>query len=309
MLHRLIIPATFILLWSSAFIATKYGVLYAPPLAILAVRMVLVVVLLGSWLIWREGVGIFTTLAMRSVCGQLLVGVLIHLCYLGGVFLAIDHGMGVGLAALIVGLQPILTAWLAAWLFKEPLTAVAVVGLLLGLIGLYIVVDSRFDVAQAGFSGAGLVAIIVALLGISSATLLQKQIGQNGMMLLNAWFQYLAAAVGFLCISLATETWVFDWQLPLFGALAWMVFAISLGAMPLLMLMIQAGEATRVASLFYLVTPVTALLAWLFFDERLALNSWLGMGLVVIGVALVVAPKEQWRTLSSLFSSKFKKGC
>lgn len=299
-LHRLVIPSLFILLWSSAFIATKYGVQYAPPLAVLAMRMMLVVVFLGSWLIWRNGLGIFRSLSAAGVSGQLLVGLLIHVCYLGGVFIAIDRGMDVGVAALIVGLQPILTAWLAAWLFREPLTLVSVSGLILGLAGLYIVVDSRFGVGTDNLSVSGLVAIVVALLGISSATLLQKKLGQQGMMLLNTWVQYTAAASGFLVISLLFEDWVINWQMSLFVALGWMVFAISLGAIPLLMLMIRAGEATRVASLFYLVTPVTALLAWWFFDERLSLASWLGMGLVVIGVAMVVTPKQRWTELGRM---------
>lgn len=290
-LHRFIIPSAFILLWSSAFIATKYGVLYAPPLAILAVRMVLVVIFLGGWLLWRHGVSAFGAMSLTAAGGQMLVGLLIHVCYLGGVFFAIDRGMDVGVAALIVGLQPILTAWLAAWLFREQLTLVAIIGLCLGLVGLYVVVESRFGVGAQEISTAGTAAIVIALAGISSATLLQKRLGQQGLMLMNTWVQYVAAALGFLSVSLLTETWNFDLQLPLFVALGWMVFAISLGAIPLLMLMIRAGEATRVSSLFYLVTPVTALLAWLFFDEQLSLASWLGMGLVVIGVALVVTPK------------------
>jgi len=301
-LHRFIIPGIFILLWSSAFIATKFATNHAPPLAILAVRMVIVVMLLGSWLLLRHGIAVFLSVGYRHWGIQGLVGLMIHCCYLGGVFFSIDRGMDVGLAALIVGLQPILTAWLAAWMFKERLTVFSVTGLILGMIGLYIVVDSRFGIGSSmAINSAAMTTIVAALLGISLATLLQKKAGQKGLMMFNTWLQYLFASCGFLIVSLATEEWVFNWHYELIGSLAWMVFAISLGAIPLLMLMIKAGEATRVASLFYLVTPITALFAYLIFDEVLSLNSWLGMALVVFGVALVVTPKEQFRFIFARF--------
>ncbi|GGK67637.1 DMT family transporter [Amphritea balenae] len=298
-LHRYIIPALFILLWSSAFISSKYSVDHAPPLAILAVRMSIVVVLLGGWLWWRHGTGLFRSATAIHWCSQAVVGLLIHCCYLGGVFIAIEKGMDVGIAALIVGLQPILTAWLAAWLFKEQLTLFSVTGLLLGMVGLYVVIESRFGLAGVSeMSSASIIAIVMSLVAISIATLLQKRVGQTGLMLFNTWLQYLFAATGFLIVSLSTEQWVFNWNAELVLSLSWMVLAISLGAIPLLMLMIRAGEATRVSSIFYLVTPVTALLAYLFFGEQLSLNAWLGMALVVIGVALVVTPKQYFYRLS-----------
>ena len=299
LLHRFIIPAVFIILWSSAFIATKFATDHGPPLATLAIRMVIVVILLGCWLLMRHGTGVFSSVGVSQWASQGLVGLMIHCCYLGGVFVSIDRGMDVGVAALIVGLQPILTAWLAAWLFKERLTLFSVTGLILGIAGLYVVVDSRFGIAGIdGMDPLATTAIVGSLLGISLATLLQKRVGQQGLMMFNTWLQYLFAATGFLIISLSTEAWIFDWHYEWFGALAWMVMAISLGAIPLLMLMIRAGEATRVASLFYLVTPLTAVLALMVFDEQLSLNAWLGMALVVLGVALVVTPKERFARIA-----------
>ncbi len=289
-LHRLLIPVTFILLWSTAFIATKYGMLHAPPLALLALRMLITVVLLGGWLALREREVLLQQCLDRQSVGQVLVGLLVHGCYLGGVFIAIDRGMDVGFAALVVGLQPIVTALLASGFLGERLNVRVVCGLLAGLVGLAVVVEGRFGLAGELGTLTGWVAIVVALAGISGGTLLQKRVGQQGRLLVNTWIQYCAAALMFLLFSMMTEQWQFSWNLQLALSLAWMVFAISLGAIPLLMIMIRAGEMTRVSSLFYLVTPVTALLACWLFEEQLTVQSGMGMALAVLGVALVVMP-------------------
>lgn len=281
-----VMPWLFVLLWSTGFIGAKYGLPYAEPFTFLSIRFVAIIALLA-------GLG----LAARAPWpkspaqfGHLLVsGTLVHAAYLGGVFAAIHHGLPSGMAALLVGLQPILTALVAGPLFGERITRRQWLGLGLGLAGVGLVLAAR--PAGLGFDGlswAGVGFALVALVGITAGTLYQKRFGQGMDLRTGSAVQYVGALLVLFPAALATETMRVDWSLPFVLALAWLVVVLSFGAITLLMMLIRSGEAARVASLFYLVPPVTAAIAWVLFGETLTTLALAGMALAALGVALVI---------------------
>jgi drug/metabolite transporter (DMT)-like permease len=273
-------PAVFVLLWSSGFIGAKFGLPYAEPLTFLTVRMGAVALLLGLIII-------LTRPAWPSRTGMLhsaVVGVFVHGCYLGGVFVAMDHGLPAGFAALVVSLQPIVTSTLANRLLGERVTLRQWLGLGLGVGGVYLIVHGHTEGGAPLFAWA---AATVALIGMTIGTLYQKRFGGGIEWRTGFLFQYLAAAVLFALAAAGFETLQVRWSLEFVVAVAWLVFGLSLGAIWLLYFLIQHQAAARVVSLFYLTPPFTALMAWLMFDEELSFLALAGMAVCVAGVALV----------------------
>jgi drug/metabolite transporter (DMT)-like permease len=273
-------PAVFVLLWASGFIGAKLGLPYAEPMTFLTVRMTAVVLLLLLLMlltrpVWPSRAGI-----LHSA----VVGLLVHGCYLGGVFVAIDHKLPAGFAALVVSLQPILTSTLANRLFGERVTPLQWLGLALGVAGVYLVVHGH---TEGGAPPLAWVSASVGLIGMTIGTLYQKRFGGGIEWRTGFLIQYLAAAALFALGALATETLKVQWTAEFLIALGWLVFGLSLGAIWLLYFLIRHQAAARVVSLFYLTPPFTALMAWLMFDERLAPLALAGMAVCVAGVALV----------------------
>lgn len=279
-------PALFVLLWSTGFIGAKYGLPYAEPFTFLSIRFVLIISLLVVLALaarapWPR--------QPRQIAHLLVSGTLVHAAYLGGVFAAIHHGLPSAMAALLVGLQPILTALVAGPLFGEEIRVRQWLGLLLGLVGVALVLAARNGgLSVDGLSWAGIAFALVALVGITAGTLYQKRFGQGMDLRSGSAVQYVGALLVLLPVAMTTETMRVDWSLDFVLALLWLVLVLSLGAITLLMMLIRSGEAARVASLFYLVPPVTAGLAWLLFDETLSLIGLAGMALAALGVALVI---------------------
>ncbi|CDK98404.1 conserved membrane protein of unknown function [Magnetospirillum gryphiswaldense MSR-1 v2] len=279
-------PALFVLLWSTGFIGAKYGLPYAEPFTFLSIRFVLIISLLAALALaarapWPR--------QPRQIVHLLVSGTLVHAAYLGGVFAAIHHGLPSGMAALLVGLQPILTALVAGPLFGEEIRVRQWLGLLLGLVGVTLVLAARNGgLSVDGLSWAGIGFALVALLGITAGTLYQKRFGQGMDLRTGSLVQYVGALLVLLPVAMSTETMRVHWSLDFVLALLWLVLVLSLGAITLLMMLIRSGEAARVASLFYLVPPVTAGLAWLLFDETLSPIGLAGMALAALGVALVI---------------------
>jgi drug/metabolite transporter (DMT)-like permease len=278
-------PVVFVLIWSTGFIVARYGMPHAPPLSFLAWRYALSVVAFGLWVAWARPAW---PQGRRQWAHLAVTGILMHAGYLGGVWSAVRLGMGAGTVALIVGLQPVLTAlWLSV---QGPAHRIAPrhwLGLWLGLAGLVLVVWAKLGHGEANAANLGLA--LLALACITAGTLYQKRFVSpcdvrtaNLVQLLAAWA--LTAPLAGL------ESAPMHWVAPLLAAMAWSVLALTLGGSSLLYLLIQRGAATQVSSLMYLVPPCTAVLAWGLFDEFLALSTWLGMGLTVVGVALVVRP-------------------
>jgi drug/metabolite transporter (DMT)-like permease len=276
-------PAVFVLIWSTGFIVARYSLPHAPPLSFLVFRYLFSILCFGIWI----GISRPRWPASRSQWLHLAVtGLLMHGGYLGGVWVAISHGMGSGLAALIVGVQPVLTAVWISRMGQEGVSRQQWLGLMLGFMGLVMVVWRKL-MAGTEVSPLTLTAACLALLSITAGTLYQKRFLQATDVRTASVVQLTAAMLLTLPFSFL-ETQAIDWNMHLVGAMAWAVLALSLGASSLLYLLIQRGAATTVTSLFYLVPPSTALMAWLLFDELITPTTLLGTLLTALGVALVV---------------------
>ncbi len=273
-------PVVFVLIWSTGFIVARFGMPHAPPFGFLAWRYGLSVMGLLLWAVAAK-VAWPSRDQWRHLC---VTGVLIHAGYLGGVWAAVKGGLGAGLSALVVGLQPVLTAlWLASrggqvqprqWL-----------GLLLGLVGLTLVIADRMGQGAVTVENAAW--ITLALLSITAGTLYQKRwVKPCDVRSANALQLSAALVVTLPLVWLETES--VRWNAESMGAMAWSVLALTMGASSLLYLLIQRGAATSVASLMYLVPPCTAILAWVLFDEPLSLRVLLGVAITAWGVWWVV---------------------
>lgn len=275
-------PAVFVLIWSTGFIVARYGMPHAPPMTFLAWRYSLSILCFLPWIALAK----VKWPASRAQWLHLAVtGIFMHAFYLGGVWAAVKAGMGSGLSALIVGLQPVLTVvWLAsvggrvAW--RQWL------GLSLGFFGLVLVVSRKFG--QGGEADwVNMSLAIGALLSITLGTLYQKRFVQPCDVRSANTIQLMAALLVTLPLAML-ETELMIWNGELAGAMAWSVLALTLGGSSLLYLLIQRGAAASVASLMFLVPPVTAFIAWGLFSEPITMITMTGTALTAIGVALVV---------------------
>ncbi|WP_372996486.1 DMT family transporter [Marinobacter sp.] len=284
------VPALFVWLWSTGFIGAKYGLPFAEPFTLLLIRMLLTLVLLAglAWIMKTRWPG------WRGAGHLAVTGLLVHGCYLGGVYYAIQDGMASGIVSLIVGLQPLVTAAAAVAFLKESVSGRQWVGLALGLIGVALVLLEKFggNGSDSMFSPWSLLWAVFALAGISLGTVYQKRYGTNADLVAGSLIQFSAAAALFALGAFALETREVEWSLQLQLSMAWLVVGLSIGAVLLLMWLIRQGAASQVASLFYLVPPVTALEAYLLFDERLGGLAMTGGVIAIVGVALVVTQKK-----------------
>jgi drug/metabolite transporter (DMT)-like permease len=284
-------PGVFVLLWSTGFIGARFGLPYIEPFTFLAIRFVIAVALISLIITLMRAPWPQT----RAAWGHsTVVGLLLHGGYLGGVFFAIDRGMPAGLAALIVSLQPVLSAIVAGWALGERVVARQWVGLLLGLLGVGLVVSEKLFVGGAVpiVTVTTISAVVIALLSTTGGTLYQKRFGGAVPLLSGTAVQYLAAAVLMIPLALLVEEQRIDWTPQLLFAMSWLVLVLSLGAILLLMELIRSRSTARVTSLFYLVPPATALEAYLIFGEQLGLLALLGLAVASAGVALVVTARS-----------------
>ena len=282
-------PGVFVLIWSTGFVVAKFGLPYAPPLTFLSLRYLLSMVCLSVWIAisraaWPAGRQQFLHLAVT--------GVLVQAGYLGGVWVAVKAGMGSGLAALVVGLQPVLTAlWVSLTASASGGVGIRVsrtqwLGLLLGFGGLLLVVWRKLQ-AGVEVSPLTLSATIFALLSITAGTLYQKRFMKPTDVRTANLVQLGASLLVTLPLAwLETEPIV--WNHEFMGAMAWSVLVLTLGGSSLLYMLIQRGAATSVTSLMYLVPPTTAIMAWFLFGELITVTTLLGTLLTALGVSLVV---------------------
>jgi drug/metabolite transporter (DMT)-like permease len=276
-------PAVFVVLWSSGFVGAKLGLPYAEPATFLLIRFafVLAILLPFCWISRARWP------APRGAVHMATAGVLMQAGYLGGVFASIDHGMPAGVSALVTGLQPIGTAVLSGWLLAERIRPRQWFGLALGLVVVAVVAD-RIAVAKLSAPAVGL--SVLALASITLGTVWQKRHGADVDLRTGAAIQFLAAAVVMAPFALLFETFEVRWSGEFLFALGWLVLVLSLGAIFLLLYLIRHGAASRVASLFYLVPPTTAVMAWGLFGETYSLAAATGMGLAMLAVWLVTKP-------------------
>lgn len=275
-------PVVFVLIWSTGFIVARYGMPHAPPLSFLVIRYVLSLMCFLAWIAvarvaWPQSRSQWLHLGMT--------GIFMHAGYLGGVWIAVKAGMGSGLVALIVGLQPVLTAiWLSSTGGK--IAGRQWVGLLLGFMGLAMVVSRKFG--QGGEATlVNLMFAVGALASITVGTLYQKRFVTPCDVRTANSVQLGAAFLVTLPLALL-ESESMHWNVALAGAMAWSVLVLTLGGSSLLYLLIQRGAAASVTSLMYLVPPVTAFIAWLLFDEAITAMTLAGTVLTAAGVSLVI---------------------
>lgn len=273
-------PFLFVLLWSTGFIGAKLGLPHAAPLAFLLVRYLLVIALMAG-----------IALALRAPWPQDgrrwfhigVSGLLVHALYLGGVFVAIDAGLPAGVTALVVGMQPLLTATVAGRLLGEKVLPRQWGGLALGFVGVALVLSSKLG---AGFGLDALWPALAALLGITAGTLYQKKFCPHFDWRSGAVAQFVPTAIVTGIVVFALDDFRIDWTGEFVFALGWLVLVLSIGAISLLNWLIRHGSAVNVASLFYLTPPTTAVLAWALFGETLNGAALAGMALAVWGVYL-----------------------
>ena len=281
-------PAIFVLIWSTGFIVARYGMPHAPPMSFLAIRYALSV---ACFLVWALAAGAAWPSAARQWLHLAVAGILMHAIYLGGVWIAVKLGMGAGLVSLLVSLQPVLTAvWLSSR--GDRVSGSGWLGLALGLAALLLVVWTKLGMGEAHL--ANLACATAALLGITAGTLYQKRFVQACDVRTANLVQLGTALLVTLPIAML-ESEPMRWlgpdgapNLELIGAMAWSVLGLTLGGSSLLYLMIQRGAATSVASLFYLVPPTTAAIAWALFGEPITVLTVAGTALAALGVGIVV---------------------
>ena len=282
-------PALFVVIWSTGFIVAKFGLPYAPPLTFLLLRFVgvlaillpLVLLLRAAWPVGR-------------IAHIALAGILIQAGYLAGVWCAIGLGMPAGLSALIVGMQPILTAFAASFV-GESVRPRQWIGLVLGLCGVGLVVASK--ISLTGLSWQSLACSVMALLSITAGALYQKRFCPHFDLRTGIIVQFAASAVVVLPFAIYFEQFDLSlarvqWTPQFIGALSWSVLALSIGAIFLVFMLIRRSAATSVTSLMYMTPPTTAVMAWLLFGEKFSLTGALGMVVAVIGVAFVVRKEK-----------------
>ena len=277
-------PFLFVLLWSTGFIGAKFGLPYAEPVTFLCVRYLLVIAVMG-------GVALATRAPWPHAPRQWLhigvTGLLVHATYLGGVFMAISHGLPAGIASLVVGLQPLLTALGAGVLLGEKVLPRQWAGLVLGFGGVGLVVSHKVAAAaSAPELTAMLTPVLVALVGITAGTLYQKRFCPAFDLRTGSVIQFVPCLIVSALVASQTETMLITWSGQFVFALGWLVLVLSVGAISLLNLLIRSGSAVNVASLFYLTPPTTALIAWGVFGETLTGLALAGMAITVFGVWL-----------------------
>jgi drug/metabolite transporter (DMT)-like permease len=275
-------PGVFVVLWSTGFVGAKLGLPHAGPFTFLSLRFALVTAVM---LLFSVATRAAWPRHWREAGHIAVVGVLLQGTYLGGVFIALAHGVSAGVVALIVGLQPLLTAALAGAVLGERVSARQWLGLALGLVGIALVVASKLAFDRHHLLGAAVAAL--ALLGITGGTLYQKRFCAGMDLRSGTVIQNAVAGILMVAGALAFEGLHVQWSASFVFALGWLCLVLSVGATLLLFVLLRRGAASRVASLFYLVPPVTALMAYLLFGETLGVTALAGMGLVMLGVALV----------------------
>lgn len=288
-------PWLFVLIWSTGFIVARFAMPHSPPFSFLLLRYLASILCFVPWIVLA---GVRWPSDRSQVLHLAVTGALMHAGYLGGVWAAVKAGMGAGLSALIVGLQPVLTA---VWIARAggDVSRRQWMGLSLGFLGLVLVVSRKFESGGPGDTATweNLAWASLALLSITAGTLYQKRfVAPCDVRTANT--VQLAAALLVTLPAAAMETEAIRWNPELLGALAWSVLGLTLGGSSLLYLLIQRGAATTVSSYMYLVPPTTAIVAWMLFGEPLTWVTLAGTAITAAGVWMVVGAPLRGRRSS-----------
>ena len=274
----------FVLLWSTGFVGAKYGLPYADPFIFLVVRVFIAALLLYFF---AAAKGFRIKLTFPEMKYSAIVGATLHFAYLGGVFYGISQGVPAGIAATVTSLQPILVSLIGVKVLGTSLRTTQIAGLVLGFLGVVIVLSPAF-VSATQMTPIGTISVLVALLGSTSATLVQKKSGGEIPLITGTAFQYLVAALLFLLGAVATQGFRIEWSGKFILSLAWLIFALSVGAILILLSLLKKGSASEVSSLLYLVPPATAVEAFFLFNEKLTSLDFVGILFTALGVYMVI---------------------
>ena len=277
-------PWIFTIIWSSGFVVAKYAFADGDSLYFLALRLLLAAVIL---FILTVALGQSLVLTRSDIVATVLIGLSLHGLYLGGVWYAIELGAPAGLSSVITSLQPILVSLLAVRLLAEPLTKRQLLGLLFGLSGVVLVVLPKLTGADA-FTAESLSLLVLALIGSTIATLLQKKIGHSIPLMIGTTYQFMVAGVVMLAISIARGRTRFELTHTSFWTMTWAVLVTSIAAVLLLLWLLNNGSAAKVSSLLYLVPPMAVLQGYILFQEKVQAIGVVGIVLTALGVALVI---------------------
>jgi drug/metabolite transporter (DMT)-like permease len=282
------VPALFVVLWATGFIGARYAMPWAEPFSFLAVRFGLTMLIIGA-----IGLAMGARRAdARGAAHAVLAGALMHGVYLGGTFWAIRHGMTAGFSALIVGLQPLITALVAGVALRDRIDPRNWLGLGLGFVGVVVVIWPKLGAAAEALTPAALSAMVLGVVAMSAGTIWQKRFVGGLDLVTGSFWQYVGATALMAAMSFMLETREFVLTGELVFALVWLVFVLSIGAIFLLMYLIREGSVAKVSSLFYLVPAVTALMAWPLFGETLTIVQIAGMAIASAGVALATSTRN-----------------
>ena len=284
-LSALALPAIFVVLWSTGFVFGKLGMPSTKPFTFLEIRYIIVISLLTL-------IALVTRAPWpprRELWRIAIAGLFVHAGYLGGVFAALSFGVEAGVAALVAGLQPVLTAALAGPLLGERVSSRQWLGLALGFAGVVLVVHTKLALGLG--TPIGMAFSTFAMLSITAGTLWQKRFCGAMDLRTGSIVQFSASAIVTAPIAIFVEGFPVVWSMNFIIALSWLCLVLSIGAITAMFILIRRGKAAEVASLFFLVPPTTALIAWAMFGEVLEPLSFLGMGMVVLAVAIVTRGK------------------
>jgi drug/metabolite transporter (DMT)-like permease len=270
----------FILIWSSGFIVSRFGMPYSEPMTYLSLRFIGVCVLMLPIIFWKNIAWPSKTQIMHIA----VAGSLIQFGYLGGVWISVRGGMPAGLSSLIVGLQPILTA-LFAYFIAEKITSRQWLGLSFGLLGVVMVLSAKLN--TDGVTLQNILWNVFALFAITSGTIYQKKYCPSFDLRIGSFIQFATSGLISGVCALLFESRQIIWSNEMIGSLIWSILCISIGAISLLFILIRRGNATKVSSLMYLTPPTTAILAWIFFKEPLTPMIVFGTVVTSLGVLLV----------------------
>jgi drug/metabolite transporter (DMT)-like permease len=276
-------PILFVALWSTGFVGAKYGLPYADPFIFLAIRVLIAsVILFAVAIIIKSPIAIGASAIKRSS----VIGFFLHACYLGGVFFSISKGLPAGVAAVVTSVQPVLVSLLAVKVLGERLRGRQLAGLFLGLLGVVLVLGPSFE---QSVPVSAVIGIFIALVGSTTATLLQKKIGANVPLIAGTAYQYLASGLVLAIAAVLTGGTHIQWSGKFVAAFIWLIAVLSVGAILLLLWLLNQGSAASVSSLLYLVPPATAIEAFFLFGEKVNTQGFLGIGVTALGVWLVIA--------------------
>ena len=280
-------PVLFVLMWATGFVVARLSAPHADPLTFLAIRFPIAGALFAAIAVALKAPWPGPQRAFHAA----VAGAFLHGGYLGPIYWAVAHGMPAGVSALIVGLQPLMTAILAAWLVKEAIGLRHWIGLAVGILGVALVVWPKLHFGLVGGITPLTTAVnVIGALSISFGTVYQKRFATALNLASGGAWQYVGASLGVLVFALLTEDLRFDGTFNAWFALGWSVLVLSLGAITLLMLLIRHGDVARVSGLIFLVPGVSALMAYRLFGETLTLVQIIGMA-VCAGAVLIVTRK------------------